>query len=60
MAEKSCCCGHSVYAWVVLVLAVLWLIGALWPRFGQVTIRVPWFQLIIIFAAIGWLTHCKK
>lgn len=54
-------CCDSVYAWIVLILSALWLIGSVWPTFGNWTIRVPWFPLIIFFAALGCVSgSCKK
>ena len=54
-------CCNSVYPWIVVVLAVLWIVGSVFPTFGRQTTWVPWLPLIVLVTAVSWATcNCKK
>ncbi|MBU1246232.1 MAG: hypothetical protein KKH88_03805 [Nanoarchaeota archaeon] len=53
MAKKG---KFPTFAWIVLVLGILWLLGEL----GIFAASVPWLPIILIIVAIGWLVDRYK
>ncbi|MFC1728621.1 hypothetical protein ACFLZ7_04110 [Nanoarchaeota archaeon] len=58
MAKKSRLCGicgadrgFPTFAVLLLVLGLLWLFSEL----GVVTIPVPWFPVVLVTIALGWI-----
>jgi hypothetical protein len=68
MAKKKkgmdwCCCGglsgkFPTFASAVLVLGILWILSEL----KILTVEVPWFPVILVVVAIGWIVdfYAKK
>jgi hypothetical protein len=60
--EAWCCWGSAkrsfpTFAVVILVLGLLWLLSDL----NVITVDVPWFPVVLIIVALGWLAdHYMK
>jgi len=51
----TCCFGSGkgfpTFAVILFVLATIWLLTEL----GVITINIPWFPVILIIVALGWI-----
>ena len=59
MKKKNICCGEGfpTFAFVVLVIGILWLLNDL----KIFSFEIPWLPVVLIVVAIGWIIkHNKK
>lgn len=60
--NKGWCCwggkkGFPTFAFLLLVIGVLWLLSSV----GVITVDVPWWPVVLIIVASGWvIDHYKK
>ena len=53
--KKNVCCMGSfpTFAVLLLVVGVLWLLAEI----GVITIAIPWWPVILIIVALGWIVN---
>ena len=51
--EECCKQGFPTFAFIVLVLGILWVLSG----FGVITAEIPWLPIILVVVAIGWIIN---
>jgi len=53
---KPCPGGYTGFLWVLLIVAVLWLLNA----WGVIALELPWLPLMVVLFILGMMWKYKK